>query len=574
MSFLSASRSLPPPDPLTLATVRDQIGQDTTLAPRRQQELASALNTIARALGRPPGDIPAYPDYLRKRLAGVTPASAGVSPGRWNNVRSLLTAALEHTGLSNMPGRHTEPLAPAWEALFGLLPNAQDRFGLSRLCRYCSSRGIAPNDVDDTILDAFLGDLEGSLVDQPRKVHRVACRSWNEAAQTIADWPKRQVQVPDYTHTYALSWDQLPASLKEDCDAYLARLAGTDPLEELDFRPLRPSSIATRRRQLIEIISAMVHQGVDPQLLRSLADVVRLDHAKSALRFILNRRDQTTGSARPSAKSVQAYQLAQLLAAVARHWVHVTDKHLADLQAFCRQINPGPAGLSATNRARLRQFDDPDAVARFVTMPQRILAKIGRPKHPSRRHALQIQLAVAVELLLVLPMRLQNLAALRIGTHLIRSPRGGWHLTIPGDEVKNRTDIEAIIPPHAGQILDFYLDRFRPLLTTTPSDALFPGRYGGTKSKDGLREQIMDGVAEWAGLTVNPHLFRHILAKLYLEAHPGGYGVVKLLLGHKSIDTTITNYCGTETAKAFEHVDAHMQSFQAAAPVTSRGRRS
>ena len=50
------------------------------------------------------------------------------------------------------------------------------------------------------------------------------------------------------------------------------------------------------------------------------------------------------------------------------------------------------------------------------------------------------------------------------------------------------------------------------------------------------------------GLVMNPHLFRHLGAHLFLERHPGSYEEVRRVLGHKNIDTTIENYAGLETA--------------------------
>jgi hypothetical protein len=48
-----------------------------------------------------------------------------------------------------------------------------------------------------------------------------------------------------------------------------------------------------------------------------------------------------------------------------------------------------------------------------------------------------------------------------------------------------------------------------------------------------------------------------IHTKLYLDVHPGAYGVVRLTLGHKSVDTTTQFYCGTETAPALRYHDEH-----------------
>jgi integrase len=165
---------------------------------------------------------------------------------------------------------------------------------------------------------------------------------------------------------------------------------------------------------------------------------------------------------------------------------------------------------------------------------------------------------LALELLLMIPMRLKNLAEIDIERHIVRSHRRVVQLAIPGYEVKNGTDIEAVVPPPAVRLMDIYLRDYRPLLLDGPSTALFPGKAGAPKTLQALRTQIIKAVQRHCGLLANPHLFRHIAAKLYLDANPGAYGLVRLLLGHKTVETTIKFYCGMETAAAFRQFDAHI----------------
>ena len=56
-------------------------------------------------------------------------------------------------------------------------------------------------------------------------------------------------------------------------------------------------------------------------------------------------------------------------------------------------------------------------------------------------------------------------------------------------------------------------------------------------------------------MPMHPHLFRHAMAKLFLDANPGAYEVVRRTLGHRSIDTTTTYYTGLETSAAVRHFD-------------------
>ena len=164
---------------------------------------------------------------------------------------------------------------------------------------------------------------------------------------------------------------------------------------------------------------------------------------------------------------------------------------------------------------------------------------------------------MAIELLLMAPVRIDNLAALDIDQHLLRPSRrgGGLHLVIPGTAVKNRQDLEFPLPAETIALLEGYLRDYRPVLAPSTSRALFPGRDGGRKARAVLGRQISRTVLQHTGLRVHPHLFRHITAKLYLEANPGSYEVVRRVLGHRSIETPTSYYTGLETAAAVRHFD-------------------
>jgi len=43
---------------------------------------------------------------------------------------------------------------------------------------------------------------------------------------------------------------------------------------------------------------------------------------------------------------------------------------------------------------------------------------------------------------------------------------------------------------------------------------------------------------------------------LFLREHPGEYETTRLILGHKSLTTTVRSYCGLEQADALRRFDA------------------
>ena len=57
-----------------------------------------------------------------------------------------------------------------------------------------------------------------------------------------------------------------------------------------------------------------------------------------------------------------------------------------------------------------------------------------------------------------------------------------------------------------------------------------------------------------AGITLLPHLFRHIIAKIVAELRPELLHDVSRMLGHKSMRTTYGSYLGTEGPAASRRV--------------------
>ena len=49
---------------------------------------------------------------------------------------------------------------------------------------------------------------------------------------------------------------------------------------------------------------------------------------------------------------------------------------------------------------------------------------------------------------------------------------------------------------------------------------------------------------------------------LFLREHPGEYETVRLLLGHKSLETTVKTYCGMEQADALRRYDGLIDRYR------------
>ena len=65
-----------------------------------------------------------------------------------------------------------------------------------------------------------------------------------------------------------------------------------------------------------------------------------------------------------------------------------------------------------------------------------------------------------------------------------------------------------------------------------------------------MRVAIQRTVLRRIGVKLTPHQFRHLAAKIHLDANPGAYELVRQLLGHRALRTTTRFYAGVDTRRA------------------------
>jgi integrase len=527
----------------------------------------SAVRQVARLVGGMPADIPANPEALRRALNLVTPAAAGMTPIRLRNVKSYLTAALDLTGAKVVRRRRLVGLAPSWLALLVRVEDRYERARLSRFFTYGSATGIEPDQVDNELVSAFAESLQrNSLLERQSQIVRDLCLTWNRWAGRIAGWPAVQLTVPNRRRDYAFPVTAYPASFGRDLEGYLAHLASDDLFSQTGRGPASPVTLRDLRFRILEMAAALVHSGRPPDTILSLADLVAPDAVKTALQFLWSRSVKRGGpglhrSRTGKRTTGQIHNFALTALKIAKHWVKSPQDQIEQLQAIRREVAPEDSGMTARNRTRLRQFDDPENLHRLINLPQAIVRALPRSERLSYDQAVRLQSAVAIGILLDAPLRPKNLAALHLGRHVHRTRTGGArHINIPAEEVKNQSALAFEVSDSLGELMDVYLARSRPILVGDADGYLFPARKGGAKTPAQLAEQIKHAIVQETGIVLNAHAFRHLSAKLFLAAHPGEYETVRLFLAHKSLTTTIKAYCGLEQADALRRLDALIDS--------------
>ena len=527
----------------SLADVMVFVRNDASLTSTRRRDLASAVRRTAAALELPVDQVPADPAWLRPRLSALAPARLGIQQKSLTNLFSDLKAAL---AVSDVPISRGRPrrLSADWRALQEALAEKRHRIGLSRFIQFCDNLSIRPEAVSDETLEHFrTALLETELRKRPEDLIRDTAVFWNQARDRVPGWPQVVLAVPNRTNFYVKPPEDFPESLACDVDAWLARLAVNDPFDP-DGPPktLRPVTIEGHRARLWRFASAVVLNDIDPRTITGLDVLVRPEIARAGLKFLLKRNgDQTSGS---------IYNSFSLLKSIARWWVKTDDEDLEVLSRLGSKLAIRSEGLTARNRERLRPFEEKRAIRELARLPEDLRAAAGKVGSPVAAARLQ-EVALAVDILLHCPMRIENLRRLDRRLHFRGVSGRGMRIVIPASEVKNNRELDFPISPALAKSVETFLRTHHSQLNPEAGGLLFPARTGVRPASGAvLGRRISASIRERTGFEINPHLFRHLAAKIYLQANPGDYETVRRLLGHSLTSSTIDAYAGFETASA------------------------
>jgi integrase len=537
--------------PGDLAGVIAALQADRVFSPQTIRQWSSSIRTVAHGVGRSPGAIPAAPSALRAAVAEANPTLRGIKPKRWANARSEVYRAIEHLGIGEP--RAADDLPIAWARLKDQLPAQTLRRRLSRFIDFCATGGITPDTVSADTMTAFHRHLDASpRVKVPKKALRAACVAWNEAVRTVPGWPAVTVPVPSWSKTYKLAADVLPASFEADLARLHRRLSVVDLLDEnAPKKPLRPATLATMIAHLRELVAGAVHAGVPAETLTDLSALLSPTTLKIALRWHLDRRD--------GASSPGLVEMGHNAYTTAKNYCRLPAEDVAAIKAMVGRLGDRERGMTRKNRQRLAAFDDRRLVRALFKLPDKLEA-MAVAKDPPRKGAVLMQTAILIELWLFAPMRSRNMRELEPERHIVQhgsTKSGVTFIEIEAFQMKTAEAMQWPLPEHVVARLNRYMTNWRPHLGGKTSPWLFPGR-DPSKPKHGvsIAAQVGETIWEHLGVKMNPHLFRHLAGKLYLDLDPGNYEGPRRFLGHRDINTTTTYYTGLESAAAARLYDA------------------
>jgi integrase len=527
-----------------------QIATDSKLTHRQIVDRSSAIRCLCKALGKAPDCTPIF--ALKNGAASLSPAQCGVSQRTFENYQSQVRQAL--FGISpNLLNTRAIKMAPEWQQLFDVVDDPHVKKGCGRFARWATRHGILPFSVDQASADRYAADLIDRLLSRSSRQPVISfCKSWNEAMKRFPDaWPKQRLDPGDRRQTYALPIANVDQCFVDDMDKMLAAFGNPLALPNGFDAPYAKSTLIEMRRIYVRMYSIAVSGGCS---VASLSDMVAAPVAELILQHYLEK------FSKENTKSAHKY--AHFLYIAAKFWVRSEPEALKTLHRYRKNTKPKNTGMTASNRAMVRFFEDDKLVAKLLHQGEKAIEKFKRLKQPKLRDALQLQIAVAIDILTAAPVRPQNLASIDLEKHLVRyaskaSPK--YHLVFNADEVKNDLDLEFKLPTRVQKILELYVNYALPIISAKGNTQLFPGQKIGPKGPGLLSKQIAARSLRVLGVRVTGHRFRHLVGYIYLKDNPSGHEAVRRFLGHKSIMTTLNHYAGMEQAAGIALVQEHFE---------------
>jgi hypothetical protein len=535
----------------TFADAIMTIRAATDLSAQTRRHWCSSLTGIAKAFDQSVELIPARYSAIRARMAALHHVPLDWVAKTLANNKANTKAALMWFAKEKDVIPHGVPLSPAWERLRAQLTDPSTRYRLMPLMRFCSGVHIEPEAVNEATIDRY-ADHRARTTARPGDAasRRILARLWNYGTGRIDGWPKVRLVEPTVKAAEGPGWNDFPQNLRTDIEGYLTGLTRIRQNRAGERRqPCKSSTITTRKRELVAAVRMAVKVGIPIASLTSLSALVHPDVAEKILDGYW-RKDGEVPKTYTINLSCRFVALAHAIGGVDEDDL----RRLEDARFALEQHRED--GMTPKNLALIRLVLTQGIWSRVTTLPEQLMqqARVQR-RHAPVRAAVLAQIAAAVAILTVAPVRLGNLASIRLGENLIKpgGPSSNFWLTFPKYHVKNRTPLQFKLDEMVTAIINEYVHDFRPaLMRGSYADWLFPGEAGQHKEKISFSTQIVDRIQKSTGLRVTVHQFRHAAGALILKHRPGEYELVRRTLGHKSIQTTIKFYLDLETTQASE----------------------
>jgi hypothetical protein len=550
-------QSVSSPTPASLKTIQDLldwITSDPLRTKNQRSNMAAAIRWLGKLDGTPLAAIPLDVRHLVDDRIKRLRQHRTLKKARRSNIITLLNRVLCSAGILRIGTRRGGITSHDWTMLVDTLPTLHARLSVTSLARFCSGLGIEPCKVTLAVWQNYVDEtLHRSSVRNPRVKLLRTIRASNLARTTLPGWPLPELPKPVNPRSVSVPKGTLPASFWHDIDRYsaMSSTTGENIFDKTWPKQLSAATLQRYRDVAWRTASAQLHEGRDRSDITSLAALLEVPWLQRAMSWFYRRAGGSFLK--------DHLNMAGTWVSLADNYVHPSAEAIDQIRGgifkvIQRQLRP--AGFSRKNSEKLEQFSSPAAVRNLLFLPFRIMTEVEGKRGIAIENATEITAAVGIELLLTTMIRSKNLAGINLTQNFWPSAptaAGAWSLMVEADAVKNGEPLRFAISKPTVRLLDFYLQKCRPLLLTKPSDMLFLRTNGEPHTNRTMAALVSRTIRRRLDLDVNVHLFRHIGTMLYLNVHPGHFGVPQAMLGHRSGKTTQRFYAHLQATQAFAH---------------------
>jgi|GEM_PF-2191546 len=565
--------------------------------------LKGALKKLASRLGKQPDHIVATMVNVDTELARLTSSDFAYKPetGSFVTFCSRIRRAVRLVDIQARRRLSTSHLTGPWKAIVDAVPGHEKhetaRGYLAKiwpLIEYCERHDLAPTQVDDAVIAALQADLERRRRQDPFDITRSVVYAWEHLQTVVPGFPARKLQRLYRTgpSPHAVPFEKLPEAFRASWEEYAAKYFReteetpmaletlvldefADPAD-LGIADVRhhPDSKATFRTVVTYAANAALERGIRLERLR---DILTPDLLQAVLVRVAKRQklqaERQGETFNPKNSTLRNY--ARIFITMARD-LRIDQAAIATMEGLRDRVDPSivkmqkrPDGtirrirtsrlMGPRHAKRLRQFNDPVKMLAWYEMP-RVLAERVRARIKQLKEDEQLRLEDCNDLAVAIAYAISRSAALRPKNYVklritgsqrnVSLPvrhRADGYIHIDWAEVKNGVNLDIVLPPETVDLIELWCKYARDVVAKAVGAAadnpyLFPGRGMSHRTAAELNKDFVSRNRRYGGFVLNLHCQRHMAAKAILDTDPGKMGLVQVLLGHKTIETTQAYY--------------------------------
>lgn len=531
-------------------------------------EVLRDLKRFCAARCEAPASIPLTVGALRHRLNELNACRMNMSEKRFNNFQSNVWRAVKLLGTG---GTVSRSLRREWSELLAVIPtDAHYRYPLLGFARWCDAEEIKPSDVSFETMKAYAKwHDENALTSKTRaKVMSGVKTSWKKASQTFSVWPQvliymeKKSELPSSLSAEVATYVQCERSLQQKARWSHRRRESAAP----ELSPLKDTTL----KRVVASLKRLLEVGLSSHGVKSFQDLFDEQTFDDVVTEIIRADEPETEYARTLARDL--LRAARVLNQSGK--LRVDDATLEDLSAGVKHWSPRQAneklrrGMSPRVREKVRAISTYDR-ARLFRFPRGAIAAIEKERKTNHiittKMVDEFEVALACQILLGLPLRRQNLVELSLTRDLNIPQTGKANLLIDGSRTKNGEPIGRLWNQEVSDILRLWITNYRPLrLRSQNSEYLFPSPEDPTqpRSPGAFANRITDALWRHLGIEMHLHMFRHIIASELLRENLSNAQLVKTLLGHRDVRTTLEFYADLKTEASSKLVDEALEKLE------------